>query len=69
MKSRFTINGNQLDLDHTPGMTLLALLRREGFFGAKYGGCDNGECGACAILLDGVPVNSCRMLAAQAWDT
>jgi len=66
MKSRFTINGNQLDLDHTPGMTLLALLRREGFFGAKYGGCDNGECGACAILLDGVPVNSCRMLAAQA---
>ena len=48
------------------GLSLLDLLRREGFFGAKYGGCDHGECGACAILLDGVPVNSCSMLAAQA---
>lgn len=66
MKSRFTINGNQLNLEHDPGMTLLAMLRQEGYFGAKYGGCDNGECGACVILLDGVPVNSCRMLAAQA---
>jgi putative selenate reductase molybdopterin-binding subunit len=66
MISRFSINGVQKEFDFEPGMTLLDLLRREGYFGAKYGGCSNGECGACAILLDGVPVNSCSMLAAQA---
>ncbi|NMB56046.1 MAG: molybdopterin-dependent oxidoreductase [Leptolinea sp.] len=66
MKSRFTINGTQLDLEYEPGKTLLDLLRREGYFGAKYGGCSNGECGACAVLLDGLPVNSCGLLAAQA---
>jgi putative selenate reductase molybdopterin-binding subunit len=66
MISRFLINGVQKDFDFEPGVTLLGLLRREGYFGAKYGGCSNGECGACAILLDGVPVNSCSMLAAQA---
>ncbi len=42
------------------------LLRREGYFGAKFGGCEKGECGACTVLLDGKPVNSCAMLAAQA---
>ncbi|GAP22962.1 molybdopterin-dependent oxidoreductase [Leptolinea tardivitalis] len=66
MISRFSINGIQKDFEYEPGITLLQLLRREGYFGAKYGGCSNGECGACAILLDGVPVNSCRILAAQA---
>lgn len=66
MISKFTVNGKQIDFEYNPGMTLLELLRKEGFFGAKYGGCENGECGACAILLDGVPVNSCRILAAQA---
>ncbi len=66
MISKFTINGTQVDFEFEPGTTLLELLRREGYFGAKYGGCSNGECGACAILLDGIPVNSCRMLAAQA---
>lgn len=66
MISRFLINGVQKEFDFEPGMTFLSLLRREGYFGAKYGGCSNGECGACAILMDGVPVNSCSMLAAQA---
>lgn len=66
MRNRFSINGEQIDLEFEPGCTVLELLRREGYFGAKYGGCSNGECGACAILLDGVPVNSCSMLAAQA---
>jgi putative selenate reductase molybdopterin-binding subunit len=46
--------------------TLLALLRRVGFLGAKFGGCNSGECGACTVLLDGQPVNSCSILAAQA---
>lgn len=46
--------------------TLLRVLRREGYFGAKFGGCEKGECGACTVLLDGKPVNSCSMLATQA---
>ncbi|GAP14703.1 xanthine dehydrogenase, molybdenum binding subunit apoprotein [Longilinea arvoryzae] len=60
------VNGDQKSWQISPADTLLAVLRREGFFGAKFGGCDKGECGACAVLLDGKPVNSCSILAAQA---
>ncbi|HWQ46115.1 MAG TPA: molybdopterin cofactor-binding domain-containing protein [Longilinea sp.] len=49
-----------------PSENLLTVLRREGYFGAKWGGCKEGECGACTILFDGKPVNSCRILAVQA---
>ncbi len=66
MINRFLINGIEKEFEYEPGTTLLALLRREGYFGAKYGGCSDGECGACAILLDGELVNSCILLAAQA---
>ncbi len=66
MKIELTVNGEQKSWQISPGDTLLAVLRREGFFGAKFGGCEKGECGACAVLLDGRPVNSCGMLAAQA---
>jgi putative selenate reductase molybdopterin-binding subunit len=48
-----------------PGDSLLKVLRGLGYFGVKQG-CDSGECGVCAVLLDGKPVNSCRVLAAQA---
>ncbi|MEW5871777.1 MAG: molybdopterin cofactor-binding domain-containing protein [Chloroflexota bacterium] len=61
----------QLQINHTPheviaepGETLLAVLRRLGYYGAKRG-CEDGECGACAVLLDGRPANSCLLLAAQ----
>lgn len=50
----------------TPGETLLAVLRRNGLFSVKSGGCQHGECGACTVLLDGKPINSCKLLAAQA---
>jgi putative selenate reductase molybdopterin-binding subunit len=60
-----TINGQRKALRHEPGEILLEVLRREGYFGVKHG-CDTGECGACAILLNGSAVNSCIMLAAQA---
>ncbi|TLN20893.1 (2Fe-2S)-binding protein, partial [bacterium] len=66
MKIDLTVNGEQKSWLISPGDTLLAVLRREGFFGVKFGGCEKGECGACAVLLDGRPVNSCGMLAAQA---
>lgn len=59
------INDEPHQLVTSPGETLLSALRREGYYGAKHG-CENGECGACAVLFDGKPVNSCLVLAAQA---
>jgi carbon-monoxide dehydrogenase small subunit len=48
------------------GRNLLGVLRNElGLTGTKEG-CDDSECGACMVLLDGQPVNSCSYLAVQA---
>jgi len=60
------INGDDQALEIAPGDTLAEVLRRSGYFGVKSGGCSNGECGACAVLLDGHLCNSCLILAAQA---
>jgi len=65
MERSLTVNGIIHEFDGLPGETLLKALRRLGFFGTKHG-CDTGECGACAVLLDGKPVNSCMLLVAQA---
>ncbi|GAB4521234.1 MAG: (2Fe-2S)-binding protein [Anaerolineae bacterium] len=59
------INGEQRTFDIHPGMTLLELLRSQGFYGVKHG-CETGECGVCAVIMDGRLVNTCVMLAAQA---
>lgn len=65
MRIQFMLNGDSIKLDVSPDATLLSILREElGLFGVKHG-CETGECGACTILLDGVPVNTCVMLAAQ----
>ena len=62
----FKLNGASVSVDVPARTTLLELLRGElGIFGVKHG-CETGECGACTVLLDGRPVNSCVMLAAQA---
>jgi putative selenate reductase molybdopterin-binding subunit len=66
MNISLRLNGIQKEWEAAPSDTLLAVLRREGFFGTKFGGCQRGECGACTVLFDGKPVNSCSMLAAQA---
>ena len=65
MKLELQINEVNHEVDTTPGAKLLDVLRSLGYYGAKHG-CENGECGACTILLDGKPVNSCLLLAAQA---
>ncbi|MBG0771252.1 MAG: molybdopterin-dependent oxidoreductase, partial [Anaerolineaceae bacterium] len=61
-----TINGQEFPLRVDPNERLLDTLRKLGFFSIKSGGCEHGECGACTILFDGRPVNSCTMLTAQA---
>jgi aerobic-type carbon monoxide dehydrogenase small subunit (CoxS/CutS family) len=60
------VNGRSYPVDIEPGRTLLSVLRTEvGLTGTKEG-CDDSECGACMVLLDGEPVNSCSYLALQA---
>ena len=60
------INGEPYEVSIKPNMTLLDFLRDEiGLTGTKKG-CDTGQCGACTVLLDGKPINSCLVLAADA---
>ena len=63
---RLTLNGRRIDVDAHPMKRLLDVLREEcGLTGTKEG-CGEGECGACTVLLDGEPVNSCLIPFAQA---
>ncbi len=66
MEVSLHINGSIQHWEIGPGDTLLSVLRCEGYFGTKFGGCTHGECGACTVLFDNRPVNSCQLLAAQA---
>jgi carbon-monoxide dehydrogenase small subunit len=59
------INGTDHIVEIDAGETLLDLLRWLGYKGPKKG-CETGNCGACTVLLNGRPVASCIMLAAQA---
>src|SRR5258708_33703163 len=62
---RFTLNGEQTDVSFAPYKTLLEVLREDlNHTGTKHG-CELGECGACAILVDGKPVLSCLLLALE----
>ena len=59
------VNGEPSEVSFAPYKTLLELLREDlGLTGTKHG-CELGECGACAVLLDGEPVLSCLVLAVE----
>ncbi len=65
MTLRFVLNGKPASVDAPAAARLLDVLRGPfGLTGTKEG-CGEGECGSCTVLLDGVPVNSCLVLAGQ----
>jgi carbon-monoxide dehydrogenase small subunit len=61
-----TVNGTQERIDVPPNLTLLQMLRDRLALTGTKNGCEAGECGACTVLVDGEPVNSCMMLAVEA---
>jgi carbon-monoxide dehydrogenase small subunit len=61
-----TVNGAPVEAAVEPNRTLVQFLREDlGLTGTKHG-CGLGDCGACTVILDGKPVNSCLVLAVQA---
>ncbi len=60
-----TINGEFEQVDAPSNMTLLGLLREKLALTGTKNGCSAGECGACTVLMNGEPVNSCMVLAIE----
>lgn len=65
MRINLDVNGSRIELEASPGDTLLEALRASGYTSVKNG-CANGDCGACAVLIDGRAAASCLLFAAQA---
>jgi xanthine dehydrogenase iron-sulfur cluster and FAD-binding subunit A len=66
MDVRVTVNGTSYERDVEPRKLLIHFLRDDLDLTGSHVGCDTGNCGACSVLLDGVLVKSCMLLAVQA---
>jgi aerobic carbon-monoxide dehydrogenase small subunit len=60
-----TVNGTREQVDVPANMTLLRMLREKLALTGTKNGCAAGECGACTVMMNGEPVNSCMVLAAE----
>jgi carbon-monoxide dehydrogenase small subunit len=65
LKTVFTLNGKRVETEVSPTMTVLEMVRRNFRLTAAKEGCGKGECGACTLLLNSEPINSCLKLAAS----
>ena len=65
MEVSFELNGEPVTVTVEPHVSLLDMLRDEMGVKSVKKGCEQGECGACTLLLDGAPVTSCLVLAPQ----
>ena len=61
----FTVNGMKETREVSPQQTLLKFIREELKLTGTKEGCEVGECGACMVLLNDIPVNSCLVLAVE----
>ncbi|HVR93896.1 MAG TPA: 2Fe-2S iron-sulfur cluster-binding protein, partial [Casimicrobiaceae bacterium] len=62
----FTVNGKKVDAEVDPRTLLVEFIRNNLRLTGTHVGCDTGQCGACTVLIDGVAVKSCTILAVQA---
>ena len=65
-KIHLYVNGEEVFTEVSPNKTLLWLLREELELTGTKEGCSAGECGACTVILNGKPVNSCMVMALEA---
>jgi carbon-monoxide dehydrogenase small subunit len=65
IRMNFELNGRNMSVDVPSTMTLLDMLRTELGVTSVKKGCEQGECGACTVLIDGNPTTSCIILAQQ----
>ena len=66
MRVDLNVNGATRTVEVEPRMSLLDCLRERLLLTGAHAGCEHGVCGACTVLLDGVPMRSCLMFAVQA---
>jgi aerobic-type carbon monoxide dehydrogenase small subunit (CoxS/CutS family) len=66
MDIKFILNAQKVDADVLPRLTLADFLRERAGLTGTHLGCEHGACGSCTVIVDGVAVRACLMLAVQA---